>query len=123
VFVDAHQDHYPTVTATGHATFLSGSTPATSGIINNEWYDRPSGKTVTSVQDNSTTLVGVDGNRAGSSPHNLVVSTLGDEIKMAGLGASKTIGISMKDRASILPSGHMADAPALLWLGSELRRR
>jgi predicted AlkP superfamily pyrophosphatase or phosphodiesterase len=37
VFVDAHQDHYPTVTATGHATFMSGSVPATCGIINNEW--------------------------------------------------------------------------------------
>ncbi len=33
VYLDAHQDHYPTVTATGHATFLTGSTPATSGII------------------------------------------------------------------------------------------
>jgi predicted AlkP superfamily pyrophosphatase or phosphodiesterase len=110
VFVDAHQDHFPTVTATGHATFLSGSVPATSGIIGNEWYDRASGKTITSVEDESTTLVGVGKGTEGSSPHNLVVSTLGDEIKIADRGTSKVIGISMKDRAAILPAGRMADA-------------
>ena len=49
VFLDAHQDHFPTVTAPGHATFMTGSTPATSGIVANEWYDRPSGKVITSV--------------------------------------------------------------------------
>ena len=91
-------------------TFLSGSTPATCGIINNEWDDRATGKSVTSVEDHATKLVGVAGDRVGSSPHNLIVSIVGDEIKMAGYGASKTIGISMKDRASILPSVHMADA-------------
>jgi predicted AlkP superfamily pyrophosphatase or phosphodiesterase len=110
VYVDAHQDHYPTVTATGHATYLTGSVPATSGIIGNEWYDRKSGKVITSVEDAETKLLGVDGESVGSSPHNLVVSTLGDELKIADRGTSKVIGISMKDRAAILPSGRMADA-------------
>jgi predicted AlkP superfamily pyrophosphatase or phosphodiesterase len=110
VYVDAHQDHYPTVTATGHATYLTGSVPATSGIIGNEWYDRKSGKTITSVEDADTKLLGVDAQTIGSSPHNLIVSTLGDELKIADRGASKVIGISMKDRASILPAGRMADA-------------
>ena len=105
VFVDAHQDHFPTVTATGHATFLTGSVPATSGIIGNEWYDRQLGKVISSVEDAETTLLSVEAVKEGSSPHNLVVSTLGDEIKMSHRGDSKVIGISMKDRAAILPSG------------------
>ncbi|MCU1222763.1 MAG: type phosphodiesterase/nucleotide pyrophosphatase [Edaphobacter sp.] len=116
VFVDAHQDHFPTVTATGHATFLTGSIPATSGIIGNEWFDRGTGKTITSVEDSTTRLLGVDGEKKGSSPHNLVVSALGDEIKIANGGASKVIGISMKDRAAILPAGRMADAA--YWIDS-----
>jgi len=116
VFVDAHQDHFPTVTATGHATFLTGSIPATSGIIGNEWFDRDTGKTITSVEDSATRLIGVDGEKKGSSPHNLVVSALGDEIKIANGGASKVIGISMKDRAAILPAGRMADAA--YWIDS-----
>lgn len=110
VFVDAHQDHFPTVTATGHTTFLTGSTPATSGIIGNDWYDRASGKTITSVEDAKTKLLGAGDGKKGSSPHNLIVSTLGDEIKIADRSTTKVIGISMKDRAAILPSGRMADA-------------
>jgi predicted AlkP superfamily pyrophosphatase or phosphodiesterase len=110
VFTDAHQDHFPTVTATGHTTFLTGSTPATSGIIGNDWFDRALGKTITSVEDAQTKLIGTDKSKEGSSPHNLVVSTLGDEIKIADRNTSKVIGISMKDRAAILPSGRMADA-------------
>lgn len=110
VFLDAHQDHYPTVTATGHTTFLTGSVPATSGIIANEWYDRVTGKVITSVEDAKTTLLGAGEGAKGSSPHNMLVSTLGDEIKIADGNKTRVIGISMKDRAAILPSGHMADA-------------
>jgi len=110
VFTDAHQDHFPTVTATGHTTFLTGSTPATSGIIGNDWYDRALGKTITSVEDAQTKLIGTTKDKEGSSPHNLIVSTLGDEIKIADSNTTKVIGISMKDRAAILPSGRMADA-------------
>src|ERR1700675_4137499 len=40
VFTDAHYLHAATVTAVGHATFLTGATPSVSGIIANEWYDR-----------------------------------------------------------------------------------
>ena len=42
--VDAHLEHYPTVTAVGHSTMLSGATPATSGIIANEWFEVPAGR-------------------------------------------------------------------------------
>lgn len=110
VFIDAHQDHFPTVTATGHTTFLTGSTPATSGIIGNDWYDRVQGKNITSVEDAQTKLLGAGKNKEGSSPHNLIVSTLGDEIKISDRNTTKVIGISMKDRAAILPAGRMADA-------------
>ena len=105
-FTNAHHEHFPTVTAIGHSTFLSGAPPATSGIVNNSWYDRATGKYVTSVSDDGTKLLGAQGR--GASPSRLVVSTIGDEIKMAGR-QSKIIGISIKDRAAILPAGHMAD--------------
>jgi predicted AlkP superfamily pyrophosphatase or phosphodiesterase len=109
MFADARYIHYPTVTAVGHSTFLSGATPSVSGIIGNAWLDRESDEPVTSVSDKSTMLLGgVDGAN-GSSPHRLLVSTVGDELKMAGL-PSKVIGLSIKDRGAILPVGRMADA-------------
>jgi hypothetical protein len=109
VFTDAHHIHYPTVTAVGHSTFLSGATPAMSGIIANEWFDRESGQSVTSVSDPDTKLIGGVPGATGSSPHRLLVSTVGDELKMAGR-RGKVIGISIKDRSAILPVGHTADA-------------
>jgi Type I phosphodiesterase / nucleotide pyrophosphatase len=108
-FTDAHEAHFPTVTAVGHAAFLSGSIPAIDGIIANEWFDRETGKTVTSVSDDATKLVGGSGG-TGSSPRRLVGSTLGDEIKAIGLADIEVIGISLKDRAAILPAGHSANA-------------
>jgi predicted AlkP superfamily pyrophosphatase or phosphodiesterase len=109
VFTDAHYLHAATVTAVGHSTFLTGAPPSVSGIVGNSWYDRETAATVTSVSDPSTHTVGGKSNAAGSSPRRLLVSTVPDEVKMQG-AESKTIGISIKDRAAILPSGHMADA-------------
>jgi len=108
VFTNAHHIHFPTVTAVGHSTFLSGATPSVSGIIGNEWYE-PEHGTVTSVMDGSEKLLGGVPGAKGSSPRRMLVSTLGDELKMAGKD-SRIIGISIKDRSAILPAGHMADA-------------
>jgi len=107
VFTSARYEHFPTVTAIGHSTILSGATPSISGIVGNDWYDRQEGRNVTSVSDPATTLLGAAG--PGSSPRRLLVSTVGDELKMSGSGRSRVIGLSIKDRAAILPSGHMAD--------------
>lgn len=109
VFADAHHVHFPTVTAVGHSTFLSGATPSLSGIVANEWFDRETGKAVTSVSDPNAALLGGQAGQTGSSPRRLLVSTVGDEIKMQGRNA-KVIGVSIKDRGAILPAGHMANA-------------
>jgi len=116
VFTNAHHIHFPTVTAIGHSTFLSGATPSISGIIGNEWYDRETGRPVTSVSDASTQLLGGVPGAAGSSPRRLLVSTIGDELKIAGKG-TKVVGVSIKDRSAILPVGHMADAA--YWFDSD----
>ena len=112
VFTDANYMHFPTVTAVGHATMLSGAIPSISGIVANDWYDRQADKDVTSVQDlnKEIKIVGSD-SKLVSSPNRLLVSTLGDEIKMSGRwNGSKVVGLSIKDRSAILPVGRMADA-------------
>ena len=107
VFTNARYEHFPTVTAIGHSTLLTGATPSISGIVGNDWFDRESGKVVTSVSDAATSLLG--GSGTGASPRKLLVSTLGDELKMSNASRSRVIGISLKDRSAILPAGHMAD--------------
>src|SRR6476620_2536744 len=53
VFTNAYLEHYPTVTAIGHSTMLTGATPSVSGIIGNDWFDRESGKSVASITDDT----------------------------------------------------------------------
>ena len=65
VFTNAHLDHYPSVTAVGHATMLTGAPPSMSGIVGNDWYDRGLKKSVTSVDDPGTKLLG---GRDGPAP-------------------------------------------------------
>jgi predicted AlkP superfamily pyrophosphatase or phosphodiesterase len=114
VFTNANLDHYPSVTAVGHATTLTGAPPSVSGIVGNDWYERSEKRNVTSVEDEETTLLGGgEPARSGSSPHRLMVSTVGDELKMTGRG-SHVIGMSLKDRSAILMAGRMADV-ALWW--------
>ena len=109
VFTNAHLQHFPTVTAIGHSTILTGATPSLSGIVGNDWYDRDAGRSVASVFDPKAALLGTP-KGDGASPVRLTVSTVGDELKMSGKGPSKVLGISLKDRAAILSAGRMADA-------------
>ena len=105
VFSNAHYPYTPTVTACGHAAFMSGSAPNENGIIANEWWDRETGKKITSVSDSNTKLLGGK-EGIGASPHRFLSSTIGDQLKMTTAGQAKVIGISLKDRAAILPAGH-----------------
>src|SRR5262245_63072470 len=104
-FTTANYIHVPTYTACGHATFMSGATPSMNGIIGNEWYDRESGKRITSVTDGKVKLLGGTEGAAGMSPSRMLGSTIGDELKLSNGGQSKVIGISRKDRSAILPPG------------------
>ena len=105
VFTNANYIHTPTYTACGHAMFMTGATPALNGIIGNEWYDRDGNKRVTSVNDEKTRLLGGREGATGMSPHRLVGTTIGDELKLATGGQAKVVGISYKDRSAILPAG------------------
>ena len=105
-----HYDYAPTVTAAGHAAIFTGSIPAINGIIGNEWFNQKTGKSVYCVEDSSVRTVGSDSNAGLMSPKNLLVSTITDQLKIANNFESKTIGIALKDRGSILPAGHTANA-------------
>lgn len=105
-----HYDYAPTVTAAGHAAIFTGSIPAIDGIIGNEWFNQKTGKVVYCVEDTTVKTIGSDSKAGLMSPKNLLVSTITDQLKIANNFQSKTIGIALKDRGSILPAGHTANA-------------
>ena len=100
-----------TVTAPGHAAVFTGSVPAIHGIVGNSWFNNLTGKTEYCVEDKSVSSIGSNNQISGKmSPKNLWTSTIGDELKLSNNFQSKVIGISLKDRGSIIPAGHAANA-------------
>ena len=108
-FTDCNYDYANTRTAPGHATLFTGSYSSGHGILANEWWDPQKKKRVTSVEDDTTKLVGLDRGTPGASPHNLMSDTLGDEMKLATSGKARVFAISLKDRAAVLPAGFSGD--------------
>src|ERR1700723_193518 len=90
-FTDCNYNYANTRTAPGHATLLAGAYSNGHGIVANEWWDPQKKKRVTSVEDDSTKLVGLGAGPPGpgASPHNLMNDTLGDELKLATGGQSR----------------------------------
>ena len=112
--------HLPSYTAVGHATIFTGSVPAVHGIAGNNWMDPQTGKSVYCTDDSTVYGVGASTKAGKMSPKNLLANTIGDELKMATNFKSKVVGVSLKDRASILPAGHSADGA--FWFDNESRK-
>lgn len=108
-------NHLPSVTGVGHATIFTGTVPSIHGIAGNEWTDQLTGKTMYCVADSTVLPVGNAISTEGKmSPRNLLTTTITDELRMATNFRSKVVGVSLKDRASILPAGH--NPTAAYWL-------
>lgn len=104
---NVHINYIPTYTAIGHTTIYTGSVPAIHGIAGNDWFDKTTGKNVYCTTDESVKPVGTTDVKSGShSPKNLWSTTVTDELLLATNFQAKVVGISLKDRASILPAGH-----------------
>ena len=108
-FTFAHFNYELTSTALGHASIYTGTTPFYHGIIGNSWYDRSLKKSVNCVKDQNEQSVGCDNDNGQGSPRRLLSTTITDQLKLSTNGRSKVISVSIKDRAAILPGGHMPD--------------
>jgi len=105
-FTNCNYQYANTRTAPGHATLLTGTYSVGHGIGANEWWDPATKRMVTSVQDERTEIIGIAGKSVGASPRNLLTDTLGDELKLATHGKARVFGVSLKDRAAVLPAGY-----------------
>lgn len=108
------QNHFinyvPSKTAPGHATIHTGVTPSMHGIVNNSWYNKTKSEVTYSVSDFSVDPVGTGSRTAQSSPHQLLVETMGDINRKHTKYKGKTISISLKDRGAVLSGGKKPNA-------------
>ena len=101
-------NYVPTITAIGHSSAYTGSTPALHGLCGNTFYI--DGKKTYCTQDDDVKTVGSNTAKGQESPKNLLATTIGDQLRLHTDFKSKVIGVSYKDRGAILPAGHAANA-------------
>jgi predicted AlkP superfamily pyrophosphatase or phosphodiesterase len=107
-------NYLPSYTAVGHTCIFTGSVPSITGIAGNDWTEQLTGARVYCTDDSTVQSVGASSPEGKMSPRNLLVSTVTDELRLATNFQSRVVGVSLKDRASILPAGHSANAA--FWL-------
>ncbi len=101
-------NYIPTITAIGHTSVYTGTSPAYHGICGNNFYI--DGQKTYCCADSTVQAVGSDSKNGQMSPRNMLSTTIGDQLRLHTDFGSKVIGISYKDRAAILPAGHSANA-------------
>lgn len=109
VFPSGYQSHAATETCPGHSTILTGSRPARTGIVANDWID------LTLTREDKTVYCSEDPTVPGSSSQKYTVSTgmlkvptLGDRLKTAN-PASRSVSVAGKDRAAVMMGGNKTD--------------
>jgi predicted AlkP superfamily pyrophosphatase or phosphodiesterase len=105
-----HFNYAPTSTGPGHTSVYTGTTPATHGIIGNNWYDKETDKDVYCASDDTFNSVGTTTDAGKMSPHRMIVTTVTDQLRLHTQMRGKTIAIALKDRGAVLPGGHTANA-------------
>lgn len=107
---NGHYNYIPTYTGPGHASVYTGTTPASHGIIGNDWYVKSKDQMVYCAEDTTVTNIGGSSENGFISPRNLLTTTVTDELRIATQKRSKVVGVAIKDRGASLPAGHMGDA-------------
>lgn len=119
-FTNCHYRHAITLTAPGHATVLTGTTPDVHGITANDWLDRGTWEMRNCVEDPASPLVGISPAelgpvaaaapaKTGRSPRPLLAETVSDELKRLRGAKSRVFAVSNKDRSAMLLGGQRAD--------------
>jgi predicted AlkP superfamily pyrophosphatase or phosphodiesterase len=95
-FTNCHYPYAYTLTAAGHASLVTGTSPDKHGIIGNDWYDRANSESVSSVTPPP------EEKTKGVGPYRRKSETVGDVLLRVLMGKGRVASLSIKDRAAIL---------------------
>lgn len=110
-------EHAATLTAPGHAAIYTGAPPSESGVGSNRKYVPGRGRT-SIVDDGEHTVLGND--KYFASPSLLRAEGVVDVLERSTGGASRTLGVSIKDRSAVIPGGKAVDLA--VWLDKRAAR-
>src|SRR5687768_3620733 len=118
VFPSGYQSHNATETCPGHSTILTGSRPARTGIIANNWVNLGIAREEKGIYCSEDPRVpGSNRDNYTVSSYHLRVPALGDRMKRAD-PRSRVAVASGKDRAAIMMGGYSPDQ-RWWWNGKE----
>ncbi|MBE6287785.1 MAG: alkaline phosphatase family protein [Mediterranea massiliensis] len=100
--------------ASAIATLYSGATPSLNGIVSENWLDINTLRPINCVDDNN--FMG-NYTTESSSPSQLLVSTIADELKIASSNKGLVYAIAPFRDAAILSAGHAGNCA--LWLNED----
>lgn len=92
--------------ASAIASLYTGTVPYNHGIVGEDWMDRQTLRPVHCVDDFKQRGVNT---QKTTSPQHLLVSTLGDELKVATDGRALVYSVAPSCEAAVLAAGHAAD--------------
>jgi hypothetical protein len=105
------------VTASGHASLVTGCPPSKHGIVGNEWHDRAAGKSVGSVENLRYPQVpppkpkkGAQMEVAGMWPGHRLQPSVGDVLQQSTGKKGKVVSLSIKDRPAVMMASLSASA-------------
>ena len=106
-----HYGQQNTYTGPGHAMIATGSYGYLSGVTQNKFFNRRTGRSEAMMFDPDASVLGdkQGGPEEETSPRNLIGSTLGDQLRLLRPEA-KVVSVALKGRGSILLGGHLGTA-------------
>lgn len=108
-YSNARYNYMFTQSSPGISTIMTGTQPSQHGVIGDGWINFTTNQKIEAAIDYTQKGIGCNEEEGCYSPKNLLVSTVGDEIKRH-YPKSKVISISMEPESAVFSSGKIGDA-------------
>lgn len=124
-FSNATYPYASTDKACDYSSISTGTSPRYHGIVSNAWYLSKGDRFVSSTLNKNSILIGTSTTEYGHDAHNVIASTVGDELIISSQNTSKVFSISLNPTASVLLGGHAANGAYWLdytsgkWISSD----
>lgn len=118
-YTSARYNYMFTHNSPGIVTLMSGAQPAGHGIIGDRWINYTTGEVVGATCDSTVIGVGCNEDEGRFSPRQMIVSTVGDELRRADTLA-KVVSIAYDPESAVLGGG--TDPSSVYWFDGRYGR-
>lgn len=110
VFKNAHHDYLLAESGPGYASIATGAYPDVHGVVSNYWYEELKDKVNSCIEDDKARTIGGSYESGKYTPSKLLAVTTSDQLRISNNFQSKVISVSLDPVASVISSGHTANA-------------